>query len=333
MSALLRSASLTHFAEVAAECGLDARALVAEVGLPPRCLLDPDLMIPAPKVVHLLELAATRAKEPVFALRMAASRRLSNLGPLGLLVREEPTLRSALEAVVSHIHQHNEAYAVELETSGNLVVIRQYLLGEGGQAMRQATELALGVMFRVIAVFMGAGWRPRLVCFTHRAPPSLAVHHRIFGDAVEFGHEFNGIVCNAADLDVPNPGADAVMARLAERLLRASPGASEKLSTRVRQQVVVLLPRGLCRVEIVAQHLGMDRRTVARRLGAENTSFSELVNELRCDLVARYLKEGARSLGEVSALLGFSAPSAFSRWHRQQFGQAARVQWAETRAR
>jgi AraC-like DNA-binding protein len=324
MTALLRSASLTHFAEVAAECGLDARALVAEVGLPPRCLQDPDLKIPASKVGHLLELAAERAKEPAFALRMAESRRLSNLGPLALLVRDEPTLRSALEALMRHIHVHNEALAVEVEPSSNLVVIRQHLLGEGGQPLRQASELALGVMFRVLAVFMGAGWRPRLVCFTHKAPASLAMHRRIFGDAVEFGHEFNGIVCNAADLDRPNPGADPVMARYAQRLLGSTLGANAKLSDRVRQLIVLLLPRGLCRIEVVAQHLGVDRRTVARRLAAENTSFSELVNALRRDLVARYLADGARPLGEVSALLGFSAPSAFSRWYSLGFGQSPR---------
>ena len=96
------------------------------------------------------------------------------------------------------------------------------------------------------------------------------------------------------------------------------------MSDRVHQLVVLLLPRGLCRVEVVAQHLGVDRRTVARRLADEQTSFSALVNELRRDLFARYLKDGARSLTEVSALLGFSASSAFSRWHRQQFGIAAR---------
>ena len=100
--------------------------------------------------------------------------------------------------------------------------------------------------------------------------------------------------------------------------------SSARLTDRVRQLVILLLPRGLCRVEVVAQHLGIDRRTVARRLADEQTSFSALVNELRRDLFARYLKDGARSLTDVSALLGFSASSAFSRWHRQQFGIAAR---------
>jgi transcriptional regulator GlxA family with amidase domain len=40
---------------------------------------------------------------------------------------------------------------------------------------------------------------------------------------------------------------------------------------------------------------------------------------------SRYLKEGARTLAEISSLIGFSEPSAFSRWHRTQFGVAART--------
>jgi hypothetical protein len=223
MSALVRGASLTHFAECSAEYGQDPRALVAEVGLPRRCLDDPDLMIPAEQVGRLLELAAKRAGEPAFGLRMAESRRLSNLGPLALLVRDQPTLRQALEAIVTHIHLHNEALTVALEQVGNLVSIHAELETGRGQSLRQATELVVGVMFRLLSIFLGAGWRPRLVCFSHRAPASTSVHKRVFGRAVEFGHEFSGIVCNASDLDAANPGADPVMARYTRQLLEKMP--------------------------------------------------------------------------------------------------------------
>lgn len=323
MAPLVRSASLTHFDQVAAASGLDARALVTAAGLPSRCLSDPDLKIPARGVGRLLEMAAAQAHDIAFALRMVESRRLSNLGPLGLLVRDEPTLRSALEALMRHIHAHNEALAVRVEQSGPLVVVRFELDGAGADPLRQATELVVGVAFRVLGVFLGANWRPRLVCFSHRAPPSLAAHRRVFGRAVEFGHEFSGIVCNAADLDTPNPGADPVMARYARQLL-AKTERSPATTARVRELIVLLLPRGHCRVETVAQHLGVDRRTVARHLGAEGASFSELVASVRGELAARYLDDGARSLAEISGLLGFSEPSAFSRWHRQRFGVAAR---------
>ena len=124
MTALVRSAALTHFTDLATACGLDARALVASVGLPPRCLVDPDLKVPAHRVGRLLEAAAAQGREPAFGLRLAESRRLSNLGPLALLVRDEPTLRRALETLMHHIHVHNEAVAVQVDEYGGLVVIR-----------------------------------------------------------------------------------------------------------------------------------------------------------------------------------------------------------------
>jgi len=323
MTALVRSAALTHFTDLAATCGLDARVLVAGVGLPPRCLLDPDLKVPAHLVGRLLETAATQAREPAFGLRLAESRRLSNLGPLALLVRDEPTLRRALETLMHHIHAHNEAVAVQVDEQGGLVVIRTELANDGTGSLRQATELVVGVSCRLLQVLMGASWQPRLVCFTHPAPKSLAVHRRVLGPAVEFGHEFNGIVCNAADLDAPNPGADPVMARYSQKLLASALTHSARFADRVRQLVVLLLPRGLCRVEVVAQHLGVDRRTVHRKLQAEGTSFSALLEAERRALAGRYVDSTDRPLTEVAALLGFTAPSAFSRWYRGSFGDSA----------
>jgi len=327
MSQFARSASLTHFAEIAAKCGLDAPALAAEVNLPRRCLDDPDLLVPTQTVVRLLELAATRGNEPAFGLRMAESRRLSNLGPLGLLVRDEPTLRHALEALVRHIHMHSETLVVGVEQMGDAVAIRVEIAAEDGQPVRQAIEMALGSTYRVLSVFLGAGWRPRQVCFVHDAPASTTVHRRVFGPVVGFGQEFNGIVCSAADLDTP------MMARYAHKLLEQHPSKKASASNRVRQLIVLLLPRGHCRAEVVGQHLGVDRRTVARRLAQEGTTFNALVDGVRRDLLSRYLKDGARPLAEVSTLLGFSGPSAFAQWHKKQFGVAARTLVGTSRKR
>lgn len=346
---LVRSAALTHFADVASQCGLDARRLLAEVGLPARCLADPDLKVPAREVGRLLERAAALSGEPAFGVRMAEQRRLSNLGPLALLLRDEPTLREALEALVRHLHLHNEALTLHVEQVGSLVALHTELWTSPGEPQAQATELVVAVTFRVLGIFMGAGWRPRLVCFSHAGPQRgpgaarpggspTAAHRRVFGTAVEFGHQFSGIVCDAGDLDAPNPAADAVMSRYSRRLLAqdlevASSRAS--MSDRVRQLIVMLLPHGHCRVETVARHLGVDRRTVARRLLDEDTSFSELLDGVRADLVARYLDEAGapRALAELAPLLGFSAHSAFTRWHRERFGIAPGERQAQARLR
>ena len=203
-------------------------------------------------------------------------------------------------------------------------MIREDLVVGRAAAVRQSTELALGVLFRLLTVFLGPNWRPRRVCFTHSAPKDRAVHWRIFGRRVEFDRDFDGIVCDARDLDVPNPGADPVMARYARQVLEASVGETRgSTASDVRHLVFALLPAGHCGIDLVAHHLGVTRRTVHRQLALEGETFSAIVDGARRELAARYVDDGSRPLSEVSALLGFSAPSAFSRWYRQSFGVSA----------
>jgi AraC-like DNA-binding protein len=83
--------------------------------------------------------------------------------------------------------------------------------------------------------------------------------------------------------------------------------------------IVKLLGTGTCTIDRAAQHLGVDRRTIHRRLAREGQTFSGLVEAVRRELAERYVSDPHRSLMEVSLLLGFSAPTAFSRWYRQHF--------------
>jgi AraC-like DNA-binding protein len=94
------------------------------------------------------------------------------------------------------------------------------------------------------------------------------------------------------------------------------------MTARVRRLVVGLLGTGNCTIDLVAQHLGMTRRTIHRYLSAEGRTFSEIVDAVRRELAARYLKDKQRTLADVSSMLGFSAPSGFTRWYRRQFGAA-----------
>lgn len=324
MSTLIRSASLTNFTEIAQKCGLDPLALVRAVGLPAKCLSDPDLKLDTHMVVRLLEMAARDAREPAFGLRMGESRRLSNLGPLGLLLRDEPTLRHALDAIVRHIRVHNEALVIQIEEADSLVLIREEFAMPLTESRRQAVELAMAVTYRTLSLFMGATWRPRLVCFEHTAPVNRGTHRRVFGDQVAFNHEFNGLLCSHSDLDQPNPSADPVMARYAQELIDSKAVDAPSFTHQVQQLILLLLPLGQCTADVVAQHLGCDRRTITRRLAAEKAGFHQLVDDHRRRIVGQYLKEKSRPLAQVSSLLGFSAPSAFSRWYRDQFGVRAR---------
>lgn len=320
MTVLIRSASLSQYAEVARRCGLDPGRMLAEFGLPPRCVADSELMVPIDAVRRLLEASAQRSGVEAFGLLMAEARNLGNLGPLGLLVREQPTLRLGLEALVREGRRLNSSLFLRLDEGADVVVLREELIVGGSGSVRQSTELAIGVAFRALRAFFGSDWKPRRVCFAHEAPADRSVHERVFGRNVEFGHDFNGIVYARRDLEMPNPDADPGLARLAQQMLEQNLKHEDPdLAVQVRELVVALLGTGSCTIERVAQHLGIDRRTIHRRLAHNGLTFSAVVDGVRRELAERYVGEGGRTLAEVSLMLGFSAPSGFSRWYRRVF--------------
>jgi AraC-like DNA-binding protein len=282
---------------------------------------EPEIKVPADAVRQLLEASAERSHTDGFGLMMAEARQLSDLGPLGLLVREQPTLRLAIEAYVRHGRRLNDALFLTFEETGEVIILREELIVGRSGSVRQSTELAIGIAFRMLRSFLGPAWRPRRICFAHDPPRDRSVHDRVFGrNVAEFGHDFNGIVCARRDLEAPNPNADPGIARLAHAMLESSDDATAPMTSRVRDLVVMLLGTGSCTIERVAEHLGVDRRTIHRHLAREGGTFSLVVDSVRRELAARYVRDQQRSLADVAALLGFGAPSSFSRWYRQNFG-------------
>jgi AraC-like DNA-binding protein len=92
------------------------------------------------------------------------------------------------------------------------------------------------------------------------------------------------------------------------------------MAARVRELIEVLLPAGHCSIVQVARSLGVERRTVQRRLTDSGETFSSLLGAVRGELAERLVHNPRRSLTEIAEELGFSESSAFTRWFRGQFG-------------
>jgi AraC-like DNA-binding protein len=317
----VRSASLKGYPELAGALGLDAALMMRRAGLPRRCLDDPETQISADAVRQLLESSALASGAEDFGLRLASRRHLSNLGPISLVLREEPTGLQALETLCRYLRLLNASLLTRIEPAGDKVLIREEVLSERAAPARQAIELAVGVMFRILRDLLGSQWRPRRVCFAHRPPREARTHHELFGANLEFTAEFNGIVCEARDLNQQLPRTDPDMARYARDFLdKAMARQQEGSLLTIRQLVGVLLPGGRCTADQVAQHLGVDRRTMHRRLSAEGETFSSVLCAVRREFAQRQLADGDRSVADVAQLLGFSGSSAFAHWFRAEFG-------------
>ena len=334
MTPLVRSACLTNYASVAREAGLDPIGMLETVGLEPSCLESPDLKISLIATGQLLEESAKRSGWEDFGLRLAATRQFSVLGPLALVVREQATLRPAVDMLMRYMRVHNEALHLWLEEDDETASIQFEFLGRGS-SVRQPMELSVGMVYRFFRHALPETWRAQNVCFVHAAPKDARTSTRFFARRVEYGASFNGITCLAGDLEMPLSTYSRLDRYAQQYVESVAAGQNQSAAERVRQLALTLLPSGKCTLGHIARYLCVDERTVRRHLLREGLSYNELLNQVRRELVQRYLSGPPRKHVEIALLLGFNGPSAFSRWFRHQFGSSASawssVPRAETR--
>jgi AraC-like DNA-binding protein len=108
---------------------------------------------------------------------------------------------------------------------------------------------------------------------------------------------------------------------------QSSPPVALRLS--VENEIAPLLPHGQARAPEVARKLGTSHRTLARRLASEGLSFGAVLDELRCDLAKRYLREPAVPISTIAWLLGYGEVSALTHAFKRWTGKTPKQERAE----
>jgi AraC-like DNA-binding protein len=324
---LVRAAALTGYFTVAGEVQLETLPLLRSNGLSRSMLNNPEQMIPARSVIRLLEESAAVSGCITFGLRMAQLRGIADLGMVSLLIAHQSTLGDALAVLTQFRNRINTNLALRIEEYGEMVMLRENFVFDPPMPSRQADDLALGVLEQMCRVVLGSSWKPIAICLPYARPPleELRIFQRMFSSPIEFNADFEGILLNRSDLDLPNPRSDPALAQHARNLVNAIIDPGERsVVQEVEQAIQILLPSGRASVGTVADSLGMTVRTLQRRLDDEGAQFSELLDKVRVRELNRHLVQRRLRLTDIADLLGYSSLSAFSNWYRGRFGESPR---------
>ena len=318
---LIRAAALTCYFEVARDVGLDPVPLLRKAGLTRAMIENPERMLPAKSVLGLLEESASTAGCETLGLMMAERRKISDIGILSLLIVHQPTLRDAIGIVAEYRNRINSMLTLQMEEHEGVAFVREHIALREPQIVRQVSDLALGVLYKMCRSVMADDWRPQCVCFSYERPASdRAIYDRLFDCPLQFGYDFDGIVIERSDLDRPLLGADAALAAHARELFKAviDPGR-RSVTEEVEQSIRLLMPAGRATIGEVAHSLDMNVRTLQRRLEEENSSFSDLLDRVRIQQVGTHFGNRQLRLTDVAHLLGYAGLASFSAWYRARF--------------
>ena len=320
---LVRAATLSGYFEVAAELQLDTLPLLRRARLARSIIAEPDRMLPARSVVQLLEESAAATNCPSFAVRMAARRTIADLGMVSLLIAHQPTLREAFNVMQRYRNRINSTLVLQVEEHGEVAVVQEQWALDPPLVSRQSDELALGVLAGLGAWLLGSAWQIDEVHSAHPAPPPAdsAIYDRAFGARMRFDSDFTGLVMATSLLDVPNPRADIALAAHARRMAEAMmTEAGRTLPQEVEEAILLQLPTGGASLSATARALGVQPRTLQRRLDEQGQPFGAILDAIRSRQATRYLANPRLSVTEISELSGYASLSAFTRWHTKTFG-------------
>lgn len=327
----VRAAALTGFAALCRHYGIDSAHFLREAGLPAAIESDPDSRVSIARVNLAFDNAARACGQDDFGLQMAQLRGLSNLGQIGLLARDAPTVGAACALIEAHLPAHNDALVLQSEAFDDCIVLRATVLGTGPKM--HANDVAIAMYIRILRQLAGSDWAAEEVCLSRPPPRDASRFHLLFGRHVRFGAAFDGIVVRAELLERPNQFADPVFRRLAAQAVQiGAPGRSESMTARVQRSLPLLIAGKRCTAGHVAERLGISRRTLVRQLAAEGTGFLSLLDDARGEIARHHLEGRGQKLSDVGDMLGFSSPAAFSTWFRRRYSVTPR-DWQKANAR
>jgi AraC-like DNA-binding protein len=165
----------------------------------------------------------------------------------------------------------------------------------------------------------------RHVSFRHQPISPLGVYRRYFGCDVLFGQSEDGALYSQDDLRIPIVNPDPVVfSRSASLLESCRRPVQAPFELQVRELLIGMLIGEDCCAEKAAAAFGLHAKTLHRRLRSENTTFQQVKDEARRDLLAYYLEKTSLSFVRVAEQIGFAEQSVMTRKCRTWFNASPR---------
>ena len=314
-----RAAALVELVDVVSDLGGDPESLLADEGLRPSDLLDPERIIPATAVGRLILAGAEQTGHAHFGAILATRRDMrSYLGALGRLVWSAPNLGAALREFSKYIEIHITGSAWHLDVEGQLARFRNEF---GRMPAKQAVEHNLVLVHRLIKALTSGAWSPSFVYMTTPASRNDTYLRRLFNCPIAADAPFNGIEFHAADLERPLASADRQLSTILHGFVEQRlTGAKHDLVEEVTMLVEKNLISGACSIDAVARFLPYAKSTLQRKLAERGTSYQRILDGVRDRRACDALAYSDISIGQLSDALGYTNIDAFSRAFKKRFG-------------
>lgn len=319
----------THFprllVEVAVEQGADSTALLEGTGIETSMLESPDARISLRQYARLVQNAKRLTRNTALGIDLGRRIQPPNLGMLGLAVMGSPDVGKAIDLALQYYRILMPAWDLSLEVNGDRASL---IVREAIPLLDQhvfATELLLFASENLARITLGRATPIIEIRLDYAKPAHAKRYTEVTRAPIRFNQPVTEIVFDATILKEKLRTPDPITVRVAERQCEASLSStvlSESLVANVRRLLGALPGRYPDRKEL-ARVLQTSERTLRRGLKDMGTSYTVLLDSVRCEHAIQLLIGTDLSINEIAGHLGFSEGRSFRRAFKRWTGWTA----------
>ncbi|MDX1696343.1 MAG: AraC family transcriptional regulator [Ketobacteraceae bacterium] len=261
--------------------------------------------------------------DPALGLHMGERTSPSALGLLGHLLISAPTILDSFRLFFKYHRLVSDAEPSELSVEGEYATLTYDFPRSTPVCNRIRAEFGLVQVGMLGRSMLGTELNAVEVRFEHEPTAYLDEYQRVFNAPILFNQPRTQIVFPVSILRRSLLHSDATMHALlmeeADKQLEQLRGR-KTIADEVEQFLLHSMEDHKPTINRVADHFGINERTLRRKLESQETSFSELLGKVQCKYAKNLLKDTRVPVESIAERLRFSEPSAFYRAFKRWTG-------------
>ncbi|KAA8553997.1 MULTISPECIES: AraC family transcriptional regulator [Pseudomonas] len=322
MTDLVAGTGLLHFASLVSSLGGNPDEFLRAHGVDPSAAGVADRLISYGAMATVIGTAAVELNCPDFGMRLAKRQGIQILGPVAVLIRHAETVADAIEGVSHYLYHCAPPDVAELKRGPRSSVFTFEIALRQLSYRNQMIEKGLVVAMEAFRLMLGEDFVPLRVTMKHHPLSVPETYREVFGCRVEFASVCNSIHIPSNALNREIRGRDPTVLALAENYL-AQIGQMLPLVEHVRELIHRMLQVDQADLVSVARALIIHPRVLQRRLAESDTSFEQILDDVRREMAWQLSTRGLQ-VAQIASMLGYSEQSSYSRACRRWYGESPR---------
>lgn len=257
------------------------------------------------------------------------------------LILNAPTLATALEITRRFSYVYSETTYWSWEINDNLVLIKKHNclpaeMYDNSHTLFSSYNLyVMATAFLVFKNVLNDKTPFARIFFMQKENKRKHEIEAFFKASITFSQDFDGFVLSVSDFYKKNINFNAdkyhkLLKRIACRKILFPD--NQLFSTYIKNLIAetISIDVAHCSLINIAEYINMHPRAVQKKLLKENLTFKKLVIETKMNTAKLLLMQQSLSLTRISAILGYSEPSAFSHAFQNE-NNCSPKQWRQTK--